>query len=613
MPAFKKFEAGDQLDNVLIVQPQYDLVSGSSGWRGSPDGSASISLYGGARRTPAGVVRDISYQSLYPNAGQTGDPRRGLPMTASVQVVWLTNEEIGLDQRSSSRWGEEHWKTVQRLYNDYSAVDPDYMTGSYDYYCLYLNKDSRNVVNAPMYVGDSLFKATGSFVLEAWINPFMTASLTNDFTIQSLRKFFWWGITGSTGRLAFSSSLGLFSANSGPTPNRWSHVALAFNSASLTGTFYMDLQNVGTFTLSSSLPAVAVNCALGIGNILSGNSNITDFAENSGSLRKSFHGLMAENRVWGNLISFTQLSASHNRPLTVVEKTGTVGVFEFNDGPLRSFYWGGTLVGTGRFDGSGTINQAITGTYNLAELNGFRDRPGPVWLPNDNVRFYPDKTLVPLITSASFTRFDSNVPPIQRSADLTKMVIIDIPSAFYGREIGRNSVQLTCRAYSSGSYGLVRTLIDDGRGGLFVSGSMASGSTESYRGVEWNKVGNVFYGEGLIVIKDPSLFDFGRIDGVSSHPDDTLQLSFKGDSRIPVKTLSCRIDRGEFNATLNPTYRDEDEDDGVWERRFTSGTVRVTTVGLYNSDRELVGVARLADPVRIRARDRLNIRIRMDF
>jgi hypothetical protein len=74
----------------------------------------------------------------------------------------------------------------------------------------------------------------------------------------------------------------------------------------------------------------------------------------------------------------------------------------------------------------------------------------------------------------------------------------------------------------------------------------------------------------------------------------------------------CRIDRGEFNCSSNETFYDL-EDDGLRVRSQPSGSLRVTTVGIYNADRELVGVARLADPLRVRERDRLNIKLRMDF
>jgi hypothetical protein len=106
------------------------------------------------------------------------------------------------------------------------------------------------------------------------------------------------------------------------------------------------------------------------------------------------------------------------------------------------------------------------------------------------------------------------------------MLVLDVPSAFYGRGLVPGSVRMTCRAFES--FGLIRTLVDDGRGGLYLSGSAASGSrivSDVYAGVGWNKVGNVFYGEGLAVIKDPSLLDFGRTDGAFIDPTSTLEQS----------------------------------------------------------------------------------------
>lgn len=266
--------------------------------------------------------------------------------------------------------------------------------------------------------------------------------------------------------------------------------------------------------------------------------------------------------------------------------------------------------------GSGVLDVAASSrgqNPNYGNLYSFDGRQGPVWHPNDNVGFYPNKSLAPVLVSGS------GWSPT-RSANVQRMLALNIPGAFYGRRLAPNSVSLTCRTFSNPSYGLVRTLIDDGRGNLFISGSavsssLVSGATvpESYRGVEWNKVGNVFYDEGIIVIRDPALLDFGFNDpGNSSHPNDLLQFSFSGHSRVPVKTVMCRIDRGELNRSLNPTYYTT-ESDGFRTIRHPSGSIWVTTVGIYNSDHELVGVARLAEPLRVRPRDRMNVRLRMDF
>lgn len=591
MPAFKRFGPGDQIDNVLILHPEYSLVSGSQGWFGSPEGSSSLYLYGGARRRP-GVFTQVEYQSFAPNVGQTGNPKRFPPITASVQFAYVSSDALPAFQRTSTRWGEEHWDVLQRLYQDYSIYDPDYVTGSYDYYCLYLNKDSRNVVIVDVQDPNTsaFLVPTGSFTLEGWVKPFLTSSLSSSFTIQSMNSSFWLGITGSNGALAFSSSLGTLVTSSIPLRvNRWNHVAVTYDSVADTGSMYVNFVLGGTFASAAPITG-SPSSYLSIGNRVRDDS--VGFATATGVLGQAFHGFIGETRYWDSFRTAAQVSASAGARLTGSALAGPLSYQVFNEGPLAQIQ--ALVAGSGCIDYSGRA-RGRTGNFAVGVLRGFDDRVGPSWHPNDNASFVVPK----LIASAS-------VP-------VSRMLVADVPSAFYGRQIVPGSVRMTCRAFES--FGLVRTIVDDGRGGLYLSGSVASSSLESredYAGVGWNKVGNVFYGEGLFVIKDPSLLDFGRTDGAFNDPTATFALRFRGDSRIPVKTLMCRVDHGEFNCTTNPTFFTTGSA-GERLRRHSSGSIRVSTVGLYNSDRDLVGVARLADPVRIRPRDRINIRLKMDF
>lgn len=613
MPAFKRFGPGDQVDNVLVLEPQYELASGSAGWRGSPEGSASLSLYGGSRRRGS-VFSSIEYQSFAPNASQTGNPRRGFPLTASVNLATVRNEALNFSLVSSTRWGEEHWDVLQRLYQDYYSVSPEYVTSSYDYLCLYFNKDSRNLlVDDQQDDGSNFLFPSASFTLESWIKPFVTASATNDFTIQSINDSCWFGITGSTGRLLLSGSVGVsFTSSFGPSANRWSHVAFSYDSATRTGSFYINSQFAGNYlSPSASIAPVGGASFLSIGNRVESDS--VGFGNTVGSVRRAFHGLIGESRFWEAARRPTDFSSTSYRRLTGSEVAGPLAYMMLNEGPAIGKIG---AVGNVILPGSGVLDyagraRARRGDFSVARMVGFNDRVGPVWHPNDNVSFFPTKQFTPSSLSHTNGVAQNWGPVASNAAD--KALVIDVPSAFYGRQIVPGSVRMVCRGYEQ--FGFVRTLVDDGRGGLYVSGSVCSSSIadrEEYTGVGWNKVGNVFYGEGLVVIRDPSMLDFGRDDGAFRDPNSTLSLGFRGDSRVPVKTLMCRIDHGEFNCSNNPTFYSTGSA-GERLQRHPSGSVRATTVGIYNSDRELVAVARFADPVRIRARDRINLRIRMDF
>lgn len=627
MPAFKKFGDDDQIDNVLILNPRYDLASGTLGWHGSPNGSSSLSLYGGMRRSGQHTFSDIRYQTIYPSPSGVGQITLGQPLTASIRKIYATSDTLTLTQRSDTRWGFEHWNTIQRLYQDYYKYDPDYVTSSYDYYSLFFQRDSSNtlVVQDP----SRLYFPSGSWTAEAWVCPFSTSSISSDFTIFSWNGTFWIGITGSTGKLTFSSSVGSFTASSGPIVGSWSHVAIAYDSTIGSASFRINLNDCGKFSIGNLVKVNSFTASLCIGNTTELITSI-----NTG---KSFHGLIGENRLWTAYKTDQLLSSSWNRQLSGSELTNALYVFKLNEGPNYDF--GQSLSIAVPNKGSGTLNIAAFKESSfkidpsilpiVAYMNNFDTRVGPAWLPNDNMLFYPNKRLNDspelfysnylnnYFISSGILEHDPVDDGLYVNArglsiqNLNAYSVISIPSAFYGRQIVPNSVSMTCNSYSSGSWKLQRTIIDDGRGGLFISGSMMSGSSLSYRGVEWNKIGNVFYGEGLIVIKDQSLLDFGEISGAQALAD-TFQLTFKGDSRIPVKTLMCRIDRGEFNASLNSTFYNVDNT-GLKSVKHPSSSLRISTIGVYNSDMELVGVARFADPIRLRSRDKMNIKLRMDF
>lgn len=612
MPAFKRFGPGDQIDNVLILHPEYTLVSGSQGWRGSPEGSSSLYLYGGARRRP-GVFSKIEYQSFAPNVNQTGNPKRSQPLTASISFAYMTDGALNFSQVTPTRWGEEHWDVIQRLYQDYHAVNADYVTSSYDYYCLYFRGSSANRVSS---LNGFI---TGSFTIEGLIKPFATSS-QDFYTAVAMGDGgatfgVAFGITGSNGTLTLRSNGGTVTSSVGVPIQRWSHVACVFRDLTPGVSFNQTFGSVSMY-LNGQLVGSGFTSQTGSVSLSIGATPVGEFGP-LGRPGQAFDGFIGDMRLWENPLSTDDLSEFSERQLTGSELARPVSYFSPREGPLLTSLLDEPglpfPLPEGRGSGSSDLAAKARGELLTYDFVGFDDRVGPMWHPNDNVNFMVEKRL----TGAPFSYIlpDSRPPfPLSGTfASLSQMLVVDVPSAFYGRQITPGSVRLTCRAFEQ--FGLVRTLVDDARGGLYISGSVSSSSLEAredYAGVGWNKVGNVFYGEGLIVIKDPSLLDFGRTDGAFNDPTSTFQLTFRGDSRIPVKTLMCRVDHGEYNCTTNPTFLTTGSA-GERLRRHDSGSIRVSTVGLYNSDRELVGIARMADPVRIRTRDRINIRIRMDF
>ena len=92
--------------------------------------------------------------------------------------------------------------------------------------------------------------------------------------------------------------------------------------------------------------------------------------------------------------------------------------------------------------------------------------------------------------------------------------------------------------------------------------------------------------------------------------------TFQNVTNINSTLLFCRATADEFNYSSNPTFTDGDgtlavidPGDDTGQRTFTF----VSTVGLYNSNNELLAVAKLSRPVEKNDEKDLTVRVRLDF
>ena len=136
-----------------------------------------------------------------------------------------------------------------------------------------------------------------------------------------------------------------------------------------------------------------------------------------------------------------------------------------------------------------------------------------------------------------------------------------------------------------------------------------------------NIVGNAFYSDGIIVISDPrpkyknsmlgrtGNYDYnGRTDGFLG--------SFKSTATFYEHEIVCKIRKNEFNSSQNPTaIEGEDGRVGNFKDFVTSSFFNpyFTTIGLYNSQYELVAVAKMASPLEKRDDVDMNVIIRFDM
>ena len=201
----------------------------------------------------------------------------------------------------------------------------------------------------------------------------------------------------------------------------------------------------------------------------------------------------------------------------------------------------------------------------------------------------------------------------------TGATMINIPSVFYGSSIKKGSVSL--RIFDSGTVALEANDANR-RGELVYDGSV---------------IGNILYDEGVILLNDQTLYaiiggvqtawtDFGYGIG-DNEPifttDRSYSLNFQGVSQVQNMTVLAKAPEGMLNHSNNPTYLDKSENpfvhyhtssyEFIEKRRKVKNVVPseqtdieppfdketyISKICLYDEHRRLVGVCKLATPIR---------------
>jgi len=215
---------------------------------------------------------------------------------------------------------------------------------------------------------------------------------------------------------------------------------------------------------------------------------------------------------------------------------------------------------------------------------------------------------------------------------------------FYGSSIEKGTVDL--KFYITGT--LVGQLKDERKNGELIQigpeGSTGSGST----------AGVVLYNEGFIYLSGTTnlttatyTFDGatdnakwvhfgGGISGVTTDASATFVASFSGINYIPYITMMVHAKRGELNHSNNPTYISSGQtltpNTGTQMYLEPNLTIKntvssayadptgsfqkityISKVGIYDDDKNLIGIASLAKPVK-KTEDRdLTFKLKLDI
>lgn len=201
------------------------------------------------------------------------------------------------------------------------------------------------------------------------------------------------------------------------------------------------------------------------------------------------------------------------------------------------------------------------------------------------------------IVSGSDVEAGAPLTIYQRTQDASsnQVTFFDVSNMFYGFRMQPGTLRL-CDQSLSGSNGVIKiTLKDDGRGNLYRADCLSSAST-------WNNVGNVYYDEGILVVKNPHVFFFGQ---------DQYSLDFRGEQHVHVMKVDAFAPNNQLNSSSNPNfisvapngYPNDPEDDFVY----------ISGLNFHDKDFNVVMKTTLAQPIMKRSGDRLLFKIKHDF
>ena len=171
-------------------------------------------------------------------------------------------------------------------------------------------------------------------------------------------------------------------------------------------------------------------------------------------------------------------------------------------------------------------------------------------------------------------------------------IVIDIPVIFYGERIQPESLKITSRILESQSKRII--IKDDGIGNLYRANSKYPNKK--------NKIGQIIYESGLIIIQNPHLYDLFD-----------LEIEFAGTNTMPILELAIPMNEGKINESKNPTFRKDYVSSLNANQDPEEPFAYISEVYLHDENLNIVGKIKFANPLLKKSNDSYLLRARIDL
>jgi hypothetical protein len=379
-----------------------------------------------------------------------------------------------------------------------------------------------------------------------------------------------------------------------------------------------------------SLYEVNIDRLDGNANQITGSIVADGFMTTANELQANNYGVdyIPDNEEPGNL----QIDLSYNLSSSVYR-------YYYPEVAVAPYDHGANVEVGGINNISAPANGRLVNGYRNFELEETVNNPTQVGYP---VPFSIQSVLDKYSFLSPHYKISSSAPMHHRDFRRAEMSLINIPSIFYGAKIKRGTVELNY--YVSGS--LIATLRDQGKRGEL---KQTYPSDHNYSG---SVAGIILYQEGLIMltgswqIENDNSIAYLKDDGTSTgattnkwthfgsglHRENhdsanqhsaSFGINFQGTTRIPTMTMLCPAPYSELNWSNNPTFIDHSSSNvGTFNHgsyHYIENEVPIANitdtdlvgyipeqvketyiskVAIYDEKKNLIGVAKVANPVR---------------
>ena len=383
-------------------------------------------------------------------------------------------------------------------------------------------------------------------------------------------------------------------------------------------------------------------------NIYNGNV----FYNNINKVEGAFPGSLVKNTPPGYIslyeLNIDRVSGSNNLIYPFITK----------DGSLTSF----TTITTSSYNADYKFGDVVTGSYPLSASIS-----SDFYVSSSGVRRKINalkNTLGNYLVLSPQYAYQSNLPDLAWNKRTQVMRMISIPSIFYGSSIKKGSVSL--KYYFTGS--LAAELRDDKKNGELIQvadtgyvGGIPSGTV----------AGVIMYDQGIILLtgswdlirnespptsfpstttanttslRNPKWIDFGLTGSsggtLAQLTGSSFVMDLSGTNYMPTVTMFATAPKGKVNYSNNPTSLKYNTVNACTTNFSQSNefvepntqkianissasysdpgapfekTVYINSVGIYDENKNLIAVAKMAKPIRKRNSDDLTFKLKLDF